>query len=548
MVNKIKGILIWALLLLPIKQMFAQNALLYNIQLEDAKRVQSLLDTGNKYYPSYFIRLGADTNFRLPAIKNKFEFSVNSINATLQNNTNLTTGYNDGSMIPNVGLQQMYSIGVNLKWNRIQLHFQPELVQAANLNPDGLFWDYYQENYWPRLYAKQINIIDNPDRLGTKPFQKWFPGQSSLLFQHNLFSTGFSTENIWWGPGVYHSLFFTNNAPGFLHFTFKTRQPLKTRFGNVEFHMITGKLEASGYEPPENANPNAAPYYVPKNNDPRIITGIHLNYQPKWIPNLFMGITGVSYMYEKDEKTILNYLPFDPILYKYDKRVTMGSLSLRYAMPKDHAEIYFEYGRNDRFATPSNLIQDTIPYGYVGGLRKLFPLKKNRGAIALHLELVHLQMPDARLIFDQSNEGLMSRPTSWYTHPYVRQGYTQMGQLLGSSAGPGGGAQIVNIAWVKKLNKIGIQFERKLYNADFYYFNYFQGLPYPGPNYKYYTELAYSIHFRWQIKKLLIAGEVKNISSLNNKWIKIGEGGMWGPSSISDKQNIQSALSIQYRF
>jgi hypothetical protein len=71
---------------------------------------------------------------------------------------------------------------------------------------------------------------------------------------------------------------------------------------------------------------------------------------------------------------------------------------------------------------------------------------------------------------------------------------------------------------------------------------------YPGPNFKYYTELAYSFNFRFQIKKFIIAGEVKNISSLNNKWIKIGEGDMWGPSTLSDKQNIQSVLSIQYRF
>jgi hypothetical protein len=73
-------------------------------------------------------------------------------------------------------------------------------------------------------------------------------------------------------------------------------------------------------------------------------------------------------------------------------------------------------------------------------------------------------------------------------------------------------------------------------------------LPYPGANYKHYVDLAYSFQFRWQIKKLIIAGEIKNVSSLNNKWIKIGEGGTWGPSNLSDKQNVQSVLSIQYRF
>ena len=550
MVKLYQKIFLLGLMLFCFFQGKAQNAFLNSIQLTDAQRVNSLLDTSaEKFkYPSYFIRLGMDTGFQESALKNKIKFNLRSASVVLQNNSHLVTGYNDGAMIPSVGLQQMYSVGMDVQWNKIQLHVQPEFLKADNLEPDGMFWDYYQENYWSRLYSKQINIIDNPDRLGYQKIQKWYPGQSSLLYHHSYFSTGFSTENIWWGPGVYHSLLLTNNAPGFFHFTFQTRQPVKTPVGNFEMQMITGQLDASGYAPPENSNPNAAPYYSPKLDAPRLMTGLHVNYAPKWMSNLFFGLSTVSYMYDKDKKTILNYLPFDPILFKYNKRATMGSLSLRYVMPKDHAEIYVEYGRNDRMATPANIAQDTIPYGYVGGLRKLFPLQKNRGAIALQLELVHLQMPDARLIFDQSNEALMSRPSSWYTHPSIRQGYTQLGQVIGSAAGPGGGAQVVNIAWIKKLNKIGIQLERKIYNADFYYYNYFQGLPYPGANYKHYVDLAYSFHFRWQIKKLIIAGEIKNVSSLNNKWIKIGEGGTWGPSNLSDKQNVQSVLSLQYRF
>ena len=526
----------------------AQNAFLNSLQLADAKRVSSLLDSSEPNSPSYFLRFGMDTTIWKAPKKSNIKFILNQVTATIQNNSQLTTGYNDGSMIPSVGIQQMYSVGMDFFWKKIQLHLQPEFIKADNLQPDGMFWDYNQENYWSRLYAKQINIIDNPERFGVNKFQKFFPGQSSLLFNHKDFSVGFSTENIWWGPGVYHSLLFTNNAPGFFHFTFQTRKPLKTPIGSFEMHMITGQLDASGYEPPENSNPNAAPYYIAKKNDPRLLTGVHVNYQPKWVRNLYVGISTVSYMYDKDMKTILNYLPFDQLLYKYDKRASLGSISVRYAMPKDHAEIYFEYGRNDRFASPSNLVKDTIPYGYIGGLRKLFPLKKNRGAIAVHLEVVHLQMPDARLIFDQSNDGLMSRPTSWYTHPSIREGFTQLGQVLGSAAGPGGAAQLINISWVKNLNKIGFQFERKLHNADFYYYNYFQGLVYPGPNFKYFTELGYSFNFRFQIKKFIIAGEVKNISSLNYKWIKIGEDEMWGSSTLSDKQNIQSMLSFQYKF
>ena len=220
----------------------AQNAFLNSLQLADAKRVTSLLDSSARNAPSYFLRFGMDTSMWVAPEKNKIKFILNNVSATIQNNTQLTTGYNDGSMIPSVGLQQMYSIGIDVTWKKIQLHIQPEFIQAANLQPDGMFWDYNQENYWPRLYAKQINLIDNPERFGINKFQKIFPGQTSLLFNHKDYSVGFSTENIWWGPGVYHSLLFTNNAPGFFHFTFKTRNPLKTPIGSFEMHMITGQL------------------------------------------------------------------------------------------------------------------------------------------------------------------------------------------------------------------------------------------------------------------------------------------------------------------
>ena len=60
------------------------------------------------------------------------------------------------------------------------------------------------------------------------------------------------------------------------------------------------------------------------------------------------------------------------------KRPALGSVFLRYALPKDHAEVYVEYGRNDRGATPINVFYDSVATGYVGGIRKLFLLPNSR--------------------------------------------------------------------------------------------------------------------------------------------------------------------------
>ena len=114
----------------------AQNAFLNSLQLADAKRVSSLLDSSEPNSPSYFLRFGMDTTIWKAPKKNNIKFILNQVTATIQNNSQLTTGYNDGSMIPSVGIQQMYSVGMDFFWKKIQLHLQPEFIKADNLQPD----------------------------------------------------------------------------------------------------------------------------------------------------------------------------------------------------------------------------------------------------------------------------------------------------------------------------------------------------------------------------------------------------------------------------
>jgi hypothetical protein len=43
----------------------------------------------------------------------------------------------------------------------------------------------------------------------------------------------------------------SNHAQGFNHITFNTTRPVKTFIGNFEWQVVTGRLEASGFRPPE---------------------------------------------------------------------------------------------------------------------------------------------------------------------------------------------------------------------------------------------------------------------------------------------------------
>ena len=120
--------------------------------------------------------------------------------------------------------------------------------------------------------------------------------------------------------------------------------------------------------------------YIPKPNFDRGLMGFVLTYQPKWIKNLYIGMAG-STSYYKNTKDSTGKSSLDPYPYfvKTDKgqNLTLGSVFFRYAMPDDKAEIYGEFGRSDKLATPFNIVGDTIPLGFVFGIRKWLKISRS---------------------------------------------------------------------------------------------------------------------------------------------------------------------------
>jgi hypothetical protein len=308
---------------------------------------------------------------------------------------------------------------------------------------------------------------------------------------------GLSTENLWWGPGRYNSLLMSNNAPGFLHFQFHSIQPIKNNLGTFEWQIIQGRLKSSTTLPLETYRAyNNRFLYIPKDSShARELTGVVFTWQPKWIPGLFLGS--------------------DALLMKYkgvkNGNAKMGSIFMRYAMPADQAEIYVQYGRNDKFATPFNLLADTIPRGYLGGVRKMYPIHTDkRGVnsyIQLGIEITQLSLPTLSRI---------KQSQSWYTHNIIRQGFTNEGQVLGSYIGPGSNAQLLEFSYIKGNSKIGIELQRWLHNADFYYnYNYNSGsLDFN----RQWVDLSSSLVWNFAFKKVLIYGKYTFVRSINYEW------------------------------
>jgi hypothetical protein len=273
--------------------------------------------------------------------------------------------------------------------------------------------------------------------------------------------------------------------------------------------------------------------------------GYVFSWNPKWTSNLHIGITGANYFYSGDEQAI----PTNLVMESENKKNTasLGALFFRYVMPKEHAEVYLEYGRANKLATPFNIIGDTIPTGYTAGFRKLFKQEKKQSGFLLGIEITQLQLPDSRLIFNKDAIFGVPRTNSWYTHPFITQGYTNEGQVLGASIGPGSNSETVSLSWVKGLKRIGFSAERLAHNNDFYYYNYFSGNIGTGTANKYWVDWNTSLQVQWDYKQFLFSGFITHTSALNYRWVKL-DGGFAGPSQLSDRSNTLVSLSLTYFF
>ncbi len=467
------------------------------------------------------------------------QIQYSPLTITQQYNSHHPYGWNDDGMIPARGLQTLVSGGIYASVGHFSFQVKPEFVYAQNTAFETFPHEHY-DIIWEHYY-QWLNKSDIPEMFGTKPYTHFFPGQSSIRYNTGAVSVGVSTENLWWGPGTRNALVMSNNAPGFIHFTVNTVKPIQTNIGSFEGQIIGGSLSSSGILPPDRNRYDSTNQliYIPKKEASRYIAGMVLSWQPKWIKGLFLGFTKAAYLYTSDISGIADIFPLEGIIKssaeKNNKKAALGSLFIRYAMPGEKAELYIEYGRSDKSPTLINLANETgYPRAYVAGFRKLFPTKRN-AYIEFASEFTQMQLPTADLIQSAS---------SWYTHTYVRQGYTNNGQVIGAGIGPGSNSQMANISWVKNFIKVGLLFERVVHNNDFYY-NTFVASAAANDFTRHWIDLSTTAHVDWQFKKFLLSSQMSLIRSLNYEWYIFPDLGYF--RNGYDVLNFNAKISLAYR-
>ncbi|MCH7414623.1 capsule assembly Wzi family protein [Belliella sp. R4-6] len=439
---------------------------------------------------------------------------------TIQYNSNRPYGWADGAMIPSKGFQSYTSTGFFAKLSILKIQIQPEFVIAQNLRFDG-----FGNNRTTREIQNRFHFYNNddaPERFGDGIYNNIWWGQSKISLEFGAFETGISTQNIWWGPGQWNALTFSNNAQGFPHLTLNTIKPAKTFLGNFEGQLILGRLEDSGFAPTQFDDINNQ-HFKKFTGDWRYLNAITISYNPKWLKGLFLGFTRTYQQYNvKRGNTLRDYFPiFDPfqkekvfengnsVDFDSDARDQQASVFARFVAPKAKAEVYFEFGKRDHnFNWREAIINPEHARAYLFGFKKLIDLPLENKMIQVRGEITHQQESVNRYI---RYAGLLGG-TSWHTHYQVR-GFANYGQPLGVGIGTGSNVQTLEVSLIEKFNKMGILLERLENHQDFYYRVFGQ-----QKEHRPWIDLSVGFLFDKQWNNLLLSSKLQLINGMNYQW------------------------------
>ena len=422
--------------------------------------------------------------------KPNLNISLLPINFTQKITTRHPYGWNDGAFSLSKGYQFLVGGGIYFQWHKLKIQLRPEYVQTATGN--------YETNaYWGAV---------------TPSSKKIMPGQSNIRFDLGSFTIGASTENMWWGPGIYNSMLMNNNAPGFLHYSINSNRPIITAIGSIQLQLQAGFLQKDSSQGYENKRLQTA--ILDKNK--RFYNSISISYQPKFLKNVYLGLTRTFQNYTQLQSSnnngfVYNYVPVFMAFFKKTysddtvKRDQIASVSAKWILPKEKVEIYFEFGFNDAKQNFRDLMMDMAhSSGYVWGFKKLKYLN-NTQYINVNVEIARLA---------QTTSYLHRNAGNWYEHGGISEGYTNLNQIMGGGSGFGNNMQALALGYNSGWNKVGIIFQHILQNP----YDLVAGINEVGIRSIKWTDYSFGLQTRYHYKKILLSANMEIIKAKNYIW------------------------------
>ncbi len=419
--------------------------------------------------------------------KKHFDLQLLPVNFLQKYNSHHPFGWNDGPLSFSKGYQYLVSGGVYMHWRNIHLTLRPEYFRTAS--------DQYETSTeWGQV---------------TPSLNKLTLGQSSLRIDMGSISIGAGTNNIWRGPGIISSLLMSNNAQGFKHIGLNTIRPIKTPLGSIELSIFGATLTQNATQGFENKYLRTARI----NKNTRYINMLTLTYSPIFLKNFYLGANRVFHQFTRttpSKNFIRDYIPVTLPLFRnvyQDNAEAIDQILsgfVKYTFPREHAELYFEYGWNDGKSNSRDLLLDNShSSASVLGLRKLQYFANNT-FLSIAFEATRMAQTPS---FLQRNAG------NWYEHGMLLEGYTNQNQILGAGSGFGNNIQSLFVDWNKNWNKYGIKMQHIAQNpmGAVYLFD-------PNGGAAVWDDFTYGIAIKKRYKNILFNANIDWVHSNNYLW------------------------------
>ena len=365
-------------------------------------------------------------------------------------NSKVAHSYNDGSFWQGRGLNNKITMGFYIKSDIFTFTFLPEFWIAENRSFDII------STPSSSGYGDYWTIFDNLQRPGDKLYTNFNLGQTDLRFIIlEYFTIGLSNQNINVGPGRHNNIILGSQGAGFLHTDFGTIKPIPVfNIGSYEFRTTYGLLEESDFFDDDDTN------------DYGWYSGLSAGFSPSLLPNFKLGF---NHYYTKplsgfDGMDLIRHIPWvDSSNSPTDLKDTVASATFDYSIPANGFRCYGEIARNDQFSTAIGLWTEpehtmAMTLGFTQNLYTF----NNDNKIIFSGEITNLQQQ--RTLIHRS-------AGPWYRHSWAgwSQGYTNKGQLLGSTIGPGSNGQIAELTYVHNKGFVNFIYQRIAHDKDYYY-------------------------------------------------------------------------------
>ncbi|HEY0779813.1 MAG TPA: capsule assembly Wzi family protein, partial [Gemmatirosa sp.] len=275
-------------------------------------------------------------------------------------------------------------------------------------------------------------FIDNPQRFGARPYARFDLGQSTVRADVLGLTAGLTTANEWIGPTLQDPLIMGDNAAGMPRMFAGTSKPLNVGIGTLHARLEAGRLSQSAYSP------------MPADSAYRLGMMFTAVGTIRGVPGLELGVTRFVHEFWPGLDNVAARLgaPFGKVYAPTTadqgaiQENELASVFARWVLTPARVEVWGEYMRNDFAANARDLlVEPDHDAGWVLGARRVW-IRRDGGLTAVRIETLNTRVTHLERV------RLQARP---YEHTPIRQGHTELGEVLGSFSGEGGLATTVGL-------------------------------------------------------------------------------------------------------